>query len=143
MTYKLTKRIRLNWSYNSSIVGTSLGKAVFSCVRVTRPNIWPNASTEDVRTYHKWEITQPSNRNDNWTVKNDYKPQSTHTKDEITKTYNIWKKNQKPIIGNANSLFCIGTCMRLLSIIYTCNKTNKKYNLMQESPNEHTQDANT
>lgn len=42
-----------NQSYNSKIVGTSLGKAAFNCVRVTRPTIWPKASTEDMRTCSK------------------------------------------------------------------------------------------
>ena len=45
--------INYNKSYNSKIVGTSLGKADFNCVRVIRPTIWPKASTEDMRTYFK------------------------------------------------------------------------------------------
>lgn len=40
-------------SYNSRIVGTSLGKAAVNCARVISPTIWPNASTEETRTYYK------------------------------------------------------------------------------------------
>ena len=35
--------------HNSNMVGTSLGKAAFSCVLVISPTIWPSASTDDVR----------------------------------------------------------------------------------------------
>lgn len=47
---KLMMIFKSKQSYNSNIVGTSLGKAPLSCVRVIRPTIWPNASTEDLRT---------------------------------------------------------------------------------------------
>ena len=43
-------------AHSSNIVGTNLGKADFNCVRVTRPTIWPNASTVDMRTYRNKTI---------------------------------------------------------------------------------------
>lgn len=44
------KMLCTDQSYKSNIVGISLGRAVFNCVRVMRPTICPSASTDATRT---------------------------------------------------------------------------------------------